>query len=98
MAELLIKDYRYENLFYSITEYSDYDWDSTDIKSIIIHYGQNVKGNSPISILGGNMDLLIQLIADVNYMGQIAFGFSSNKIVYRNRQGGSPWSEWKIIA
>ena len=58
----------------------------------------NVTGDNPSSILGGNQFVIIQVLpGDPAYCAQYAFGFSNNKIAFRNRSGGTKWTSWQLI-
>lgn len=66
-------------------------------KGTILIIPVSVTGDKPSYILGGNQFVIIQVNpGDPVYCGQYAFGFSSNKIAFRNREGGK-WSSWKLI-
>ena len=53
---------------------------------------------NPFGIIGGNSALVIkaETFSD-NFVAQLAFGFGSNTLVYRNRAATSTWSDWMKI-
>ena len=67
-------------------------------KGTILTVPVDVTGDNPSSILGGNQFVIIQVNPDDPiFCGQYAFGFSSNKIAFRNRSDGTKWTSWQLI-
>ena len=50
------------------------------------------------SQLGGNACLVIQQnLTSKTYTAQLAFGFSSDKIAIRRKNGTAIWTDWKYV-
>lgn len=73
-------------------------WDKTvrqDGYILELRAGTQSTSDNPFSIIGGNAATVIQnLPEEQNYGAQLAFGFGSARVVYRNRVNSSSNSDW----
>lgn len=79
-------------------------WDST-YEGYILHFDSAQKqGDNPYDLIHGNQATVIQVLPNskTQYGAQLAIGFSSNALAYRNRKGNSEdtygWNSWQYIA
>ena len=58
----------------------------------------NTGGGTFPSGLGGNSCMVLVQTDNIQYNAQLAFGFGSDKIAIRRRNGSTTWTAWKYIA
>ena len=87
-----------QHLNYIIREDQSFDFSSkSPISGYIIHAGIN-SINPPSNICGGNQYTVIQVLPyHSTYGSQLAIGFGTSYLAWRNRQGTTTWGDWQKI-
>lgn len=88
----------YDNTNKKIKSSSVYISNGSNIDNMVesgIYYIMSTFGGTFPSGLGGNGCVVIVATTNINYNAQLAFGFGSDKIAIRRRNGSTTWSEWK---
>ena len=87
-----------QHLNYIIREDQSFDFSNkSPISGYIIHAGIN-SINPPSNICGGNQYTVIQVLPyHSTYGSQLAIGFGTSYLAWRNRQGTTTWGDWQKI-
>lgn len=88
----------YDNTNKKIKSSSVYISNGSNIDNMVesgIYYIMSTFGGTFPSGLGGNGCVVIVATTNINYNAQLAFGFGSDKIAIRRKNGSTTWSEWK---
>ena len=86
----------YYKTIFKVVDSQNGSWDDY-YDCLFVLYRVNVPGSNPYDIIGGNQSVILNVNMGPQYCGQYAFGFSSNKIAFRNRNGGTTWTSWKLV-
>ena len=86
----------YYKTIFKVVDSQNGSWDDF-YDCLFALYRVNVPGSNPYEIIGGNQSFILNVNCGPQYCGQYAFGFSSNKIAFRNRSGGTKWTSWQLI-
>ena len=98
LEELILKfnSNGYYKTIFKVLDGQNGSWDDL-YDCLFALYRVNVPGSNPYGIIGGNQSVVLNVNFGPQYYGQYAFGFSSNKIAFRNRSGDAEWTSWKLI-
>ncbi len=86
----------YYKTIFKVVDSQNGSWDDY-YDCLFVLYRVNVPGSNPYDIIGGNQSVILNVNMGPQYCGQYAFGFSSNKIAFRNRNGRTTWTSWKLV-
>ena len=70
---------------------------ANDLNNITAFIEKPVANAANLPDLGGNNVMVISFNPGDSFDAQLAFGFSTDKIAIRRREGSANWTSWKYL-